>query len=234
MSATLSRVRTAAALGGAQHTLRVLVVDDHPIVRAGVRALLELDDGITVVEEAGDVTEAAFKMRRHKPDALVLDAQLPAGEGGGVIERLREEAPGCKVLLLATERDPDHVREALTSGANGYVLKDAAQEELIAAVREISRGGRYVDPRLAVHILNTELTRRARADRHPLSDREREVLRLLAHGHTNLEIARLLFISVRTAERHRTNIMRKLRLRSRSEMVGYALRRGMIEHAAPA
>src|SRR4029079_10821434 len=95
----MSRVRTAAALGGAQHTLRVLVVDDHPIVRAGVRALLELDDGITVVEEAGDVTEAAFKMRRHKPDALVLDAQLPAGEGGGVIERLREEAPGCKVLL---------------------------------------------------------------------------------------------------------------------------------------
>lgn len=202
----------------------MLVVDDLPIVRAGLRTLLEREDGITVVADAGDTTAAALKMRRHQPDVLVLDVRLACGGSVEAIERLRKEAPGCRVLLLYTE-DQGPVRQAYTSGADGYLLKETAAEALIAAVRTISLGGLYVDSKLAVRILI--------AENDPLSDRERELLQLLARGHTNAEIGRMLHISARTAESHRRKIMQKLNLGSRAEMVRYALRSGMLERAAP-
>jgi DNA-binding NarL/FixJ family response regulator len=201
-----------------------LVVDDLPIVRAGLRTLLEREDWITVVADAADTTAAALKMRRHQPDVLVLDVRLACGGSVEAIERLRKEAPGCRVLLLYTE-DHRPVRQAYTSGADGYLLKETAAEGLIAAVRTISLGGLYVDPKLAVRILI--------AENDPLSDRERELLQLLARGHTNAEIARMLHISARTAESHRRKIMQKLSLGSRAELVRYALRSGMLERAAP-
>ena len=142
-------------------------------------------NGITVVADAADTTAAALKMRRHQPDVLVLDVRLACGGSVEAIERLRKEAPGCRVLLLYTE-DHRPVRQAYTSGADGYLLKETAAEGLIAAVRTISLGGLYVDPKLAVRILI--------AENDPLSDRERELLQLLARGHTNAEIARMLHI----------------------------------------
>jgi len=201
-----------------------LVVDDLPIVRAGLRTLLEREDGITVVADAASTTAAALKMRRHQPDVLVLDVRLACGGSVDAIERLRKEAPGCRVLLLYTE-DHRPVRQAYTSGADGHLLKETAAEGLIAAVRTISLGGLYVDAKLAVRILI--------AENDPLSDRERELLQLLARGHTNAEIARMLHISARTADSHRRKLMQKLNLGSRAEMVRYALRSGMLERAAP-
>ena len=210
-------------------TVHVLLVDDHKVVRAGLRMLLESEPGIEVVDEAGDLSDAVFKTRRHKPDVLLLDVRLPDGDGVEAIGRLQSEAPDCQVLILSMEDDAHHVREAFANGASGYVLKEAAEDELIAAVREIARGGRYLHPELGARVMQADLAERRRAEDDPLSDREREVLRLLARGHTNQEIAKMLYISVRTAETHRAHIMQKLRLESRAEMVAYAIDNGMLE-----
>jgi two-component system response regulator NreC len=211
--------------------LRVLLVDDHTVVRAGLRMLLEAEDDLEVVDEAGDLRDAVFKVRRHKPDLILLDVRLPDGDGVGGIERLRVEAPDARVLILSMEDDAHHVRQAFANGAAGYVLKEAAEEELITAVRDVARGGRYLHPELGARVMQADMEERERAASAPLSDREREVLRLLAMGHTNQEIARMLFISVRTAETHRAHIMQKLRLNTRAEMVKYALDNGVLDPA---
>jgi len=191
--------------------------------------LLEAEEGFEVVEEAGDLREAVFKIRRHKPDLILLDVALPDGDGVEAIQQLSTESPEAKVLILSMEDDAPHVRRAFANGASGYVLKDAAEEELVTAVREVSRGGRYLHPELGARLLDVEMQERQRAEADPLSDREREVLRLLAQGHTNQEIASSLYISVRTAETHRAHIMQKLRLRTRAELVKYAIDQGMLE-----
>jgi len=210
-------------------SLRVLLVDDHRVVRAGLRMLLESEDGIEVVDEAGDVRDAVFKTRRHKPDLIVLDVRLPDGDGVEAIGRLRAEAPESSVLVLSMEDDPHHVRQAFANGANGYILKDAAETDLLQAVHEVAGGGRYLHPELGARVMQADMAEREKAEADPLSDREHEVLRLLARGHTNQEIAKMLFISVRTAETHRAHIMQKLRLRSRAELVSYALENGMLD-----
>jgi two-component system, NarL family, response regulator NreC len=209
--------------------VRVLLVDDHRVVRAGLRMLLESEDGIEVVDEAGDIRDAVFKTRRHKPDLIVLDVQLPDGDGVESIGLLHEEAAEAKVLILSMEDDAHHVRRAFANGASGYVLKDAAEDELTTAVREVAAGGRYLHPELGARIVHADMEERERAASDPLSDREREVLRLLAEGHTNQEIAAKLYISVRTAETHRAHIMQKLGFRTRSELVHYAIEQGMLE-----
>jgi two-component system response regulator NreC len=212
-----------------ERQLRVLLVDDHRVVRAGLRMLLESEDGIEVVDEAGDIRDAVFKVRRHRPDLVLLDVALPDGDGVDAIPQLRAENPDGRILMLSMEDDPPHVRRAFASGASGYVLKDAAEEELITAVREVARGGRYLHPELGARMLDADMEERTRAEADPLSDREREVLRLLAQGHTNHEIAGSLFISVRTAETHRAHIMQKLRLNTRADLVSYAIDQGMLE-----
>jgi two-component system response regulator NreC len=216
-------------MAAAEDTLRILLVDDHKVVRAGLRMLLESEDGLEVVDEAGDIRDAVFKVRRHKPNLILLDVTLPDGNGVDAIPSLMAEAPAAKVVILSMEDDAHHVRSAFANGANGYVLKDAAEDELVAAIREVARGGRYLHPELGARLVQADLHDRELAESDPLSEREREVLRLLAQGHTNQEIASTLYISVRTAETHRAHIMQKLRLRTRSELVRYAIDRGMME-----
>jgi two-component system response regulator NreC len=164
-----------------------------------------------------------------KPDVILLDVVMPGESGIDVLPRLLKESPDSKVLVLSMQDDPSYVREAFAAGASGYVLKEAADEEVVAAVREIANGGRYVHPALGARMVAAEAEARAAAEADPLSEREREVLRLLALGHTNQEIAKMLYISVRTAETHRAHIMQKLRLSTRAELVRYALSQGLLE-----
>jgi len=209
--------------------MRILLVDDHRVVRAGLRMVLEAEADLEVVDEAGDVRDAVFKTRRHTPDLIVLDVMLPDGDGDEAIGKLLAEAPDAKVLILSMEDTGHHVRRAFANGANGYVLKDAAEEELVSAIRQVAAGGRYLHPALGAKMVQADIDEHERAAADPLSDREREVLRLLAEGHTNQEIAAQLYISVRTAETHRAHIMQKLRFTTRSELVRYAIDQGMLE-----
>lgn len=208
---------------------RILVVDDHAVVRSGLRLLLTQQDEFEVVAEAGDAREAIFEARAHQPDVILLDVVMPGESGIDVLPKLKAEAPDAKVLVLSMQDDPRYVREAFANGADGYVLKEAADAEVVAAVREIAGGGRYVHPALGARMVAAEAQERAAAEADPLSDREREVLRLLALGHTNQEIARQLFISVRTAETHRSHIMRKLGFATRAELVRHALANGLLD-----
>ena len=210
--------------------IRVLVVDDHAVVRAGLRLLLDAEEDIETVGEAGDAREALFEVRSSKPDVILMDVGLGAGKSGiEAAPDVLHEAPGAKVLMLSMQDDPRYVRESFAAGASGYVLKEAADSELVAAVRQVASGTRYVDPVLGARIAAADAEAERAAEEDPLSDREREVLRLLALGHTNQEIAKTLFISVRTAETHRANIMQKLRISTRAELVRYAIAQGFLD-----
>jgi two-component system response regulator NreC len=208
---------------------RVLIVDDHTVVRAGLALLVDAADDLEAVGEAGSAREALLEARTAKPDVVLLDVMMPDQGGIEIVPQLLHEHPEAKVLILSMQDDPRYVREAFEAGASGYVLKEAADTELVAAIREVSGGGRYVHPELGARLVAAETAERKRVEDDPLSDREREVLRLLALGHTNQEIAKELFISVRTAETHRAHIMQKLRLSSRAELVRYALAEGLLE-----
>lgn len=209
--------------------IRVVVVDDHAVVRSGIKLLLDSHDDIEVVGEAGNAQDAVFRVRELTPDVILLDLVMPGESGIEVLPKLLKEAPGTKVLVLSMQDEPSYVREAFAAGASGYVLKEAADEEVVSAVREIAGGGSYVHPTLGARMVTAEAAARAAAEADPLSDREREILRLLALGHTNQEIAKLLFISVRTAETHRAHIMQKLRLSTRAELVRHALAHGLLD-----
>ncbi|MFL5966374.1 MAG: response regulator [Gaiellaceae bacterium] len=213
--------------------IRTVVVDDHAVVRSGIKLLLDREDDIEVVGEAGNAKDAIFRARALKPDVILLDVVMPGQSGIEVLPSLLKEAPEAKVLVLSMQDDPSYVREAFAAGASGYVLKEAADEEVVSAVREIAAGGNYVHPTLGARMVAADAAARAAADADPLSDREREVLRLLALGHTNQEIAQMLYISVRTAETHRAHIMQKLRLSTRAELVRYALAHGLLEEDPP-
>jgi len=202
---------------------RVLIVDDHAVVRSGLKLVLESEEGIEPVGEAGSARDAIFEARSTKPDVILLDVVMPDQSGIEVIPTLLKENPEAKVLVLSMQDDPQYVREAFAAGASGYVLKEAADREVVAAVREVAAGGRYVHPELGARLVTAESEERRRAEEDPLSERESDVLRLLALGHTNQEIAKQLFISVRTAETHRSHIMQKLRLSSRAELVRYLM-----------
>jgi len=212
-----------------EQAIRVLIVDDHAVVRSGIRLLLSREPDIEPVGEAGTGREAIFEARSLKPDVILMDVVMPDQTGIDALPTLLHENPDVKVLLLSMQDDPRYVREAFAAGARGYVLKEAADSEVVAAVREVARGGRYVNPELGARLVAADAAATKRADEDPLSEREREVLRLLALGHTNQEIAKQLFISVRTAETHRAHIMQKLGLQSRAELVGYALAHGLLE-----
>ena len=209
--------------------IRVLIVDDHAVVRSGIRLLLAQEPDIEPVGEAGTGREAIFQARSLKPDVILMDVVMPDQTGLEVLPTLIREQPETKVLLLSMQDDPRYVREAFAAGATGYVLKEAADAEVVAAVREVAGGGRYVHPELGARLVAAEAAAARRAEDDPLSEREHEVLRLLALGHTNQEIAAQLYISVRTAETHRAHIMQKLRLSTRAELVRYALAQGLLE-----
>jgi two-component system response regulator NreC len=210
-------------------TIRVVVVDDHAVVRSGLKMILDAESDIETVAEAGDMREAVFAVRREQPDVVLMDVAMPGGSGIEATPAVLKEAPDAKVLVLSMQDDPAYVREAFGVGASGYVLKEAADVELVAAIREVAGGGRYVHPALGARLAIAEAEERRHAEDDPLSDREREVLRLLALGHTNQEIAKTLYLSVRTVETHRAHIMQKLRLTSRADLVRYALENGLLD-----
>jgi two-component system response regulator NreC len=214
-------------------TIRVLVVDDHAVVRSGLRLVLEREEGIEVVAEAGTADEGIRAARLEKPDVVLLDVVMPGRSGLEAAEEIITASKGARVLVLSMQDDPTYVREAFAAGASGYMLKEAADIELVQAVREVASGGRYVHPTLGARLAQAEVEAARRAADDPLSEREREVLRLLALGHTNQEIAKQLYISVRTAETHRAHIMQKLGLGTRAELVRYALANGMLDETAP-
>jgi two-component system response regulator NreC len=191
--------------------------------------LLAAEESIEVVGEAGDVRTAVFEAREKQPDVVLMDVFMPGQSGIEGVPLVLKEAPEAKVLVLSMQDDPRYVREAFGAGACGYVLKEAVDAEVVAAVQEVAAGGRYVHPALGARLVAAEAEAQARAEADPLSDREREVLRLLALGHTNQEIAKQLYISVRTAETHRAHIMQKLRLSTRAELVRYAIDQGLLQ-----
>ncbi|HEX2292033.1 MAG TPA: response regulator transcription factor [Gaiellaceae bacterium] len=213
-------------------SLRIVIVDDHAVVRSGIRMLLDAQDDLEVVAEAADARGAVFELRVHQPDVVLLDMVMPDRSGIEVLPDLLKESPETKVLILSMQDDPAYVREAFAAGAKGYVLKEAADSEVVGAIREVAEGRQYVHPALGARLVAAQAEEQARAEEDPLSDREREVLRLLALGHTNQEIAQRLFLSVRTVETHRAHIMQKLRITTRAELVRYALSAGLLEDAA--
>jgi two-component system, NarL family, response regulator NreC len=209
--------------------IRVIVVDDHAVVRSGLRRVLDAEEDIEVVAEAGNVRDAVFEARAHRPDVIVMDVVMPGQSGIEGTPLVLHEAPDAKVLVLSMQDDPRYVREAFAAGASGYVLKEAVDTDVVEAVRVVSDGRQYLHPALGARLIESEARERQEAEADPLSEREREVLRLLALGHTNQEIAKMLYISVRTAESHRAHIMQKLRLQTRAELVRYALAHGLLE-----
>ena len=209
--------------------IRVVLVDDHAILRSGLRRVLDAEPDIEVVGEAESVDRAVFEVLANKPDVVVMDVVMPGKSGIEGLPAVLQAGPDASVLMLSMQDDPRYVREAFEAGATGYVLKEAVDTEVVGAVRAVAAGEQYVHPALGARLVAAEAAERRRAEADPLSEREREVLRLLALGHTNQEIAKLLYISVRTAETHRAHIMQKLRLSSRAELVRYALDNGLID-----
>ena len=210
-------------------SVRVLIVDDHAVFRAGLKLLIDAEDDLEAVGEAGTARDAIFQARALEPDVVLLDIVMPDQSGLDALPTLLHERPEMKVLILSMQDDPQYIRQAFAAGASGYILKEAADTEVVAAIREVAEGSSYVHPAVGAKLIAAETAEARRAQEDPLSDREREVLRLLALGHTNQEIAAQLYISVRTAETHRAHIMQKLRLSSRAELVRYALEQGVLE-----
>jgi two-component system, NarL family, response regulator NreC len=199
--------------------IRVLLVDDHQIVRSGVRRVLEESGGVEVVGEASALRETLDQARLLRPDVVVLDLALRDGSGLDLIADLREL--GARIVILSMQDEPAYARKAFELGAQGYVVKDAADDELVGAIDAVLADRIYVHPSLAARLVLGE-------PQDDLTDREREVLRLIALGYTNLEVAGQLFLSVRTIEAHRRHILDKLRLSTRAELVRYALERHIV------
>jgi two-component system, NarL family, response regulator NreC len=204
--------------------ISVLIVDDHALFRAGLRSRLELEQDITSVGEAATAEEAVSKAHSLQPDLVLLDLLLPGTSGQDAIPKLAKVSPRSRVLVVSSQAAPSSVRQALSAGAAGYVPKRASDQELVAAIRQVAAGEGYVDPDLGAKLVVPDRS----AGLDPLSERERDILQLLALGHTNQEIGRKRYISVRTVDTHRAHIMRKLGLETRAELVLFALANGLI------
>jgi two-component system, NarL family, response regulator NreC len=205
-------------------SVRIVLADDHAVVRSALRLLLDAERDLEVVAEAGDIDSTVRYVRGHKPDVLVLDLNMPTGRTLRAVPEMLEASPETSVVVLTMETDPSYAREAIQAGVLGYVLKEAVDEELVSAVRLASAGKTYLQPELGAR-----LAADAGSSADGLSEREVEILRLIALGHTNTEIAEQLFLSVRTVESHRAHIQQKLKLSKRSDLVRYALERGLLD-----
>lgn len=205
--------------------IRIMLVDDHAVLRSGLRLLLEREEGLDPVGEAGTAEDAIRALPRLQPDVVVLDIEMPGMGGLLGAARIRERAPGTRILFLSMHDQARDVRQAFDAGADGYLLKSAADEDLVRAVRAVASGERYVHPSLGA-VLAAPATAGPLGE---LTSREREVLRLLALGHTNQEIAESLVVSVRTVESHRAHVMTKLRVTTRAGLVRAALDAGLLD-----
>jgi two-component system response regulator NreC len=205
-------------------SIRIVLADDHAVVRSALRLLLDAEPDLEVVAEAGDIASAERHLREHRPEVLILDLNLPGGPSIAAVPALRDASPGTAIVVLTMEDEPAYAREALQTGVLGYVLKEAVDEELVNAVHLAAAGRSYLQPKLGVR-----LAADPGDDPDLLSERELGVLRLVALGHTHQEIAEQLQLSVRTVESHRASITRKLGLSKRSELVRYALGSGLLD-----
>ncbi|MEA2399251.1 MAG: two-component system, NarL family, response regulator NreC [Thermoleophilaceae bacterium] len=219
---------TSASDASATRTAPITIVlaDDHRIVRAGLRLLLEAEEDFRVVAEAGDLELAERRVAAYHPTVLLLDVNMPGGSSVPSIPRLRASAPETRIVVLTMQNDAELAREALQAGATGYVLKESAEAELIQAVRLAAEGRTYLNPELGARLAAAVPGRAGPPD--DLSAREVEVLRLIALGHTNAEIAAQLYLSVRTVESHRAHIQQKTQRSSRAELVSYARDHGLL------
>jgi len=216
-------------MNGTSAPTTIVLGDDHKIVLRGLRALLESQPGVTVLGEAADGLKVTSLVERLKPDVLVVDLMMPGLSGFDVTRRVTKKLPKTHVVILSMYSSEAHVVEALRSGAAAYVLKDASAEELVTAIREAAVGRRYLSAPFSNDLIDSYLKRPGGVDPYDtLTPREREVLHLVAEGLTSGEIAGRLFISPRTAESHRANLMRKLGLRSRTDLVRFAFQRGIV------
>jgi two-component system response regulator NreC len=204
--------------------IRVLLADDHALMRRSLRLLLNGEEGIEVIAEADDLAAVTRHVHSRAPHVLVLDLSMPDGSSIEAISRLREQAPATQIVVMTMEENPVFAQRAFAAGAVGFVAKDLADAELPQAIRAAARGEEFVSPRIATRL---DALQRSITD-DALSPREVEVLRLIALGHTSVEIARKLHLSPRTVETHRANIYRKLGLATRAELVRYSLRRGLL------
>lgn len=209
-------------------TVRVLIADDHTVLRSGLRLLLQTQPDLQVVGEAGDGIQALERIRQLKPDVVLLDLTMPGLDGLDTLRRLTAEMPWVKVMVLTMHDEAELVRSALTAGARGYVLKRAADTELLTAIRQVAAGESYVYPSLAAKLLVGE-PRPAREQAGPLSGRELEVLQLIALGYTQQEIADKLAVSIKTVETHKARVCEKLGLRTRAELVRYAVQHDLVQ-----
>jgi DNA-binding NarL/FixJ family response regulator len=208
--------------------MRILIADDHGIVRSGLRILLESHEGIEVIAEAADGAEARDLAIRERPDLAILDVKMPELSGLEATREIRERAPEVAVLILSMHDEERYLFEALKAGASGYVLKRAADSDLMEAIRAVQRGEPFLTPE-AQNALIKDVLDRDESPEEELTPREQEVVKLVAEAHTNKEIASILGLSEKTVENHRSNAMRKLGMRDRVELVRYAIRRGLIE-----
>jgi two-component system response regulator NreC len=210
-----------------QEQITVVLADDHAVVRKGLRLLLDAEPGMHVLAEAGTVPDALRMARAHRPAVLVLDLNMPGGSSLDAISVILEETANTAIVVLTMQDDPSFARRALQAGALGFVLKEAADDELLGAIRLAAEGETYLNPRLGARLAAQPAEPAGPPD--DLSDREVEVLKLIALGHTNAEIAGSLYLSVRTVESHRAHIQQKTRKSSRAELVRYALEHGLVE-----
>ena len=213
--------------------LRVVLADDHFVVREGLKAVIDAQPGMTVVGEAADGLTACEAVGRLRPDVVVMDVSMPGLTGSQATERLRAECPEVKVLALTIHEDRGYIRQLLAAGAAGYVLKRAAADELVHAIRVVASGGTYLDPAMAGKVVGGFVRRGAVAAgaQEELSDREAEVARLTASGYSNKEVAARIGLSIKTVETYRARAMEKLGLRSRNDLVRYAVQRGWLQDA---
>jgi two-component system response regulator NreC len=210
-------------------SLRVLIVVGDPVAGPKLRQLIS-NDGVEIVGETEDGHRAAAEARDHRPDVIIL-ACIPASGVGESVQRVLSVAPQGRALVLTDREDSASVREAFGAGASGYLLKGADRADVLAAVRALASGQSYMDPGLGARLISDQVRHRAHSDGAGLTRRQREVLRLLALGHTNQKAAETLALSVRTVETHRAHVMQKLRISSRAEMVRYALEHGLLDDA---
>lgn len=204
--------------------ITVVLADDHNVIRAGLRAMLEDEEDLRVIGEAADASAAQRLARDRLPDVLVLDLQMPGADPTNDVPMLREEIPSTAIVVLTMQSDPRRARDLLRAGASGYVLKQAAERQLTAAIRTVAAGGSYVDPELGGQVAQLESD-----PLETLNQRDRELLRLLALGHTNREIGERLYLSVRAVEVNRAKLLEKLGLGSRPELVRFAIANGVID-----
>jgi two-component system response regulator NreC len=207
--------------------ITIVLADDHAVVRKGLRLLVEAEDGLHVVAEAGTVPDALRMAKAHRPRVLVLDLNMPGGSSLEAIPTIRDEAPMTAVVVLTMQNDPSFARKALQAGALGFVLKEAADDELLGAIKLAAEGETYLNPRLGARLAAEPAQPAGPPD--DLSEREIEVLKLIALGYTNAEVAGKLYLSVRTIESHRAHIQQKTRLSTRAELVQYAFDHSLLE-----